>query len=419
MYLLLVLFITLISSFALASNDGFIVFRGSNHDIKSIPEDNVVDLLSHVNGLPPVHQEVNRNNYPKTDLFSSPSANIFVAIDSISTDMLNNIEAKFLNIENENVIDMISNVYPEDSLSSVTSILSGKDYSDHGIVGHSWRASSSMSITSFSKNGNCKVPKITDRFSRLSDGSATVISVSGSKQMAAALGVHTELFENNPNWNCESVYFAKNRGLVSLYSDDTINTLGSIRFEAKKRSVTLKSAEGYVLVAELLAISEIPNRIKAMHQSGTHIPDFIGIGIESIKLLSIKYGQDSEQVKDALQRIDVALSKMYAKLELFYEKEIITEIVGVKSSTEDHTFYSQQKQQQFAKMIKEEPVSTDDEDTGYTADEVTAFQTKFWVAISLIIAAIIATLALVNMDKLENSLIYKTTDGPRPIQNVH
>jgi hypothetical protein len=37
-------------------------------------------------------------------------------------------------------VAITKNVYPEDSLSSVTSIVTGEDYTVHGIVGHSWQA---------------------------------------------------------------------------------------------------------------------------------------------------------------------------------------------------------------------------------------------------------------------------------------
>jgi len=326
----------------------------------------------------------------------------------------------FLNIDYENTIDMLSCEYPEDSLSTITSALTGEDHLTHGIIGHSWRASKGTSISGFSNNGNCKVPKLSDSISALSDGSSRVVSVSGSQQMAAALGINMELFNNHPEWNCESIYFAKSRGLVSIFSDETVKSNGDIREAAKERSITLKTAEGYMLVAELLAISEIPNYLRNMNNEQSEVPDFIGIGIESIKYLSLKYGENSEQVLEALNLIDNALSEMYSELESFYQGEIISEIIALKSSSVEHTFYTQNKQQEKL-LIKadENPSSTDDTDSDqYTADDVTAFQTTIWVGIAFIIAAVIGSLALIKMDKLENSLIYKTTDGPRPIQDV-
>ena len=98
-----------------------------------------------------------------------------------------------------------------------------------------------------------------------------------------------------------------------------------------------------------------------------------------------------------------------------YGDKVVTQIVGLESSTNEHTFYTQRKQQ--IRLVEEEPTS-DPDATTYSQDEVTAFQTKFWVAIVLIIAFFLSTITLFKMDKLENSLIYRSTDAPRPIPDV-
>jgi len=107
---------------------------------------------------------------------------------------------------------------------------------------------------------------------------------------------------------------------------------------------------------------------------------------------------------------------MFAELDNMYTGDIVSEIVGLGSSVEEHTFYTQPKQQR--KLVNDTPTGGSGTTGTYTPDEVTAFQTKFWVAITLIIAAFLATWALVKMDMLENSLIYRSTDGPRPIPDV-
>ena len=93
---------------------------------------------------------------------------------------------------------------------------------------------------------------------------------------------------------------------------------------------------------------------------------------------------------------------------------MVTEVIALQSSTEEHNFYTQAKQQTF-RMVLDEPTTSS---TTYTSQDVSAFQTKLWVSVSLIIAVILGVLALVKMDMLEDSLIYRTTDGPRPIPNI-
>eukprot|EP00339_Tiarina_fusa_P013603 CAMPEP_0117037662 /NCGR_PEP_ID=MMETSP0472-20121206/26555_1 /TAXON_ID=693140 ORGANISM="Tiarina fusus, Strain LIS" /NCGR_SAMPLE_ID=MMETSP0472 /ASSEMBLY_ACC=CAM_ASM_000603 /LENGTH=420 /DNA_ID=CAMNT_0004747681 /DNA_START=51 /DNA_END=1313 /DNA_ORIENTATION=+ len=412
------LFVLFVTVAVQGSNDGFIVLRGApEHSLTSMPEQYVADLISHVSGLPPVNQQTNRNNFPQTDLFSTPAANFLVAIDSVTQELLNKANTKFLNLENEQTVEIVKAAYPEDSLSTLTTVLTGKDHTAHGIVGHSWKASRDVSVQGYSKGGNCQVPKLADYIAVASEGAAKIVAVSGSKPMAAALGVHADIMQNHPEYNSEVLYFSRQRGLVELYSDETFESFTVIGQSASKRQMTLKTLEGHILATELNAIAAIPSRLNRMMKGeSVSEPDFIAVGITSIKALTLKYGSDSPQVLDALRLLDSELSGLFAKLNEMYNGNIVTEIIGLQSSTEEHTFYTQRKQQK--RLLEEDPTGDDTDSTTYTQADVQAFQTKFWVAIVLIIAAILATLTLVKMDKLENSLIYRSTDGPRPIADV-
>merc|ERR1712137_770184 len=188
------------------------------------------------------------------------------------------------------------------------------------------------------------------------------MSVSSSKQMAAALGMHTELKSEHPEWNAEALYFSKERRLVDLYTDRVVADLALVRTHAKDLSKT--------------------------------------------------FGANSRQVIDGLRLLDLALMNAQKEIVEMYEGALLSEVVSLSSTTEEHTFYTQEKQ---AKSMRRVEAVGDDL---YSADQVTAFQTKFWVAIVLAIAFIAASITLVKMDMLESSLIYRTTDGPRPIPDV-
>jgi|ERR1712137_431620 len=400
-----------------ANDDSFLVLRGTNdHSLTSLPEQYVADLISHVSGLPPMNQQANRNEFPQTDLFSTPAVNLLVAIDSVTPELLNKAKTKFLNVENDKTVSIVKAAYPEDSLSTLTTVVTGKDHTVHGVVGHSWKASRDVGVEAYSGTGNCKSPKLADYVAVTSEGSAKVISVSGSKKMAAALGVNQEIVANHPDWNTQALYFHRQRGLVDLYTDDTIQNFKLISANASKRSMTLKTLEGHILATELNAISAIPEKLFKMQRIGEQVvPDFVGIGITSIKALALKYGSESPQVLDALRLLDFELQDVFVRLGALYNGNVVTEIVGLQSSTSEHTFYTQRKQQ--IRLVEDAP-SNDPDGTTYSQDEVTAFQTKFWVAIVLIIAFIISSITLCKMDKLENSLIYRSTDAPRPIPDV-
>jgi len=269
-----------------------------------------------------------------------------------------------------------------------------------------------VSVLAYSENGNCLYPKILDRVAVASEGEARIMSVSSSKQMAAALGMHTELKSEHPEWNAEALYFSKERGLVDLYTDRVVADLALVRTHAKDLSMTLTTSAGYSLAAELKAIAMLPSRVAAMTSAGSDIPDFISVGISSIKELSKTFGANSRQVIDGLRLLDLALMNAQKEIVEMYEGALLSEVVSLSSTTEEHTFYTQEKQ---AKSMRRVEAVGDDL---YSADQVTAFQTKFWVAIVLAIAFIAASITLVKMDMLESSLIYRTTDGPRPIPDV-
>lgn len=55
------------------------------------------------------------------------------------SDLIQNMENREF-FEIENAVQITKDLYPEDSLSSITSMVTGENYNTHGIVGHSWQA---------------------------------------------------------------------------------------------------------------------------------------------------------------------------------------------------------------------------------------------------------------------------------------
>ena len=66
-----------------------------------------------------------------------------------------------------------------------------------------------MSVEAYSKNGNCKIAKISDTVASISEGGARIVTVAGTKKMAAAMSVNSELMEMNPQWNNKALYYSK------------------------------------------------------------------------------------------------------------------------------------------------------------------------------------------------------------------
>ena len=90
---------------------------------------------------------------------------------------------------------------------------------------------------------------------------------------------------------------------------------------------------------------------------------------------------------------------------------LTTEIVGLTSSIVDHTIKTQTVQ-------LKKTLDDSSSETTYTLSDVQSFQTSIWTAFFLSIAMIATLVFFCTMEGAENSIIYKTTDGPRPIPDV-
>lgn len=401
LYLLISLSILLLS---VSAND-FFVLKGTNLNLESIDQNNVADLISHVSGFPVINEEVDRTNFPKIDLFSLPKANLLVAVDGLTRDLISPIESELKFFKLQGAIPINRDIYHDDSLSLLTSIATGESSDTHGIIGRSWRANKAVSVTAFSSNGQCQVPKIADYVSNASNGQARTLVFSGEKSMALALGVHPELDVQNKDQNNEILYFSK-YGVVDFINDETVYTTQQARSAAKQKMIGLQSTAGNLFAAELFAIENIHNRLAAMPGGETNVADFIGISVASIKSLAIQYGDNSEQVLSAVRFLDSSLFELSNNLNELYDNQVVTEFIGIER-TEDFTTKSQTARNVVGVI-----------EGGYSSFEVQQFQTSIWVAMVFAIIVIGALYTLVKMDMLYDSIVYKTTDGPKPIQNV-
>merc|ERR1712137_430173 len=163
---------TLLFSLLLAgayASDSFLVLKGTERfAFDTIPQNNVADLIAHVNGFSSVHACADRTGYPEIDPFAQPKANILVVIDAVSQDDLASEPRDFF--DTTNAVEILKQAYPEDSLSVLTGIMTGEDWESHGIVGSSWKATDYLGVKAFSQRGQCKVPTLLDVLTHASEG---------------------------------------------------------------------------------------------------------------------------------------------------------------------------------------------------------------------------------------------------------
>jgi len=377
------------------THDGFLMLKGTSFKSNNIQDTLVGDLISHVSGSYPLNKYAPRENFPTIDLFAQNS-NLFIAIEGLGEANLNKI--KNPTFFNEQSIELQTPFYPQDSLSTLTSIVTGTDYSNHGIVGHSWN-SVLGEVKAYSPSGDCQVAKISDLISEARD--INIVSVSGDFQLAAAVAPHNEL--NKPG---NFAYYVSELGLQNLYTDEIIASKKEIKTSVADlaNDFNLKSPEDFKFASEIYVIRNM------LTFTPTDKNAFVSIAIGSIKGLTVKYGIQSPKVKNALQILDRELATLYENMNAQFSG-LTTEIVGLTSSIVDHTIKTQSVQ--LKKTLDDSTT-----ETTYTLSDVQSFQTSIWTAFFLTIAMIVTLVFFCKMEGAENSIIYKTTDGPRPIPDV-
>lgn len=147
-----------------------------------------------------------------------------------------------------------------------------------------------------------------DLFSYTSQGTSRTLVVAGNQKMAHALAAHAELIAAHPDWNNQALYYSPTKGLTGLYDDQVFGDIYAIRAASQKRMMKVETREGFILAAELYAIENLTKMLAQMPASESGVPDFITIGITSIKTFTVKYGRDSEQVRVAMGLLDTALA---------------------------------------------------------------------------------------------------------------
>jgi len=373
------------------------MLKGTSYASNNIEDTLVGDLISHVSGSFPLNKDADRTLFPEV-IFFDQNSNLFISVEGLGQGNLKHIsKPQFFN---EKLISLQTPSYPEDSLSTLTSIVTGTDFSNHGIIGHSWESPIGP-VQAYSSNGDCQVPKLTDLLTN-SRGDMNILSVSSDFQLAAALAPHHEL---NKKYNF--AYYVSEKGLQNLYTNEVVFTTKDIKTnvaDLTTKGFNMKNIEDFHFASEIFIIRNVFSLLPQENRNA-----FISISFASIKDLAIRYGSSSKQLKSALQILDSELAELQQNLNKQFPT-VTTEIVGLKSSTLEHTTKTQARQLR--------STLNNDNETEYTLNEVMSFQTSIWTAFFLTIIMIVVLTFMCKMEGAENTIIYKTTDGPRPIPDV-
>jgi len=265
-----------------------------------------------------------------SNLFNKAKANLIVFVDSIGSDDLN---MKLKLTENGNRIKLNRVAYPQDTIATLSTFMTGVTPSVHGIVGSLWE-NEDGSFEAFSGTAGAKILNINDQMTQTFEGEPLIISASGNYQMTSAMGVNSRnVFGNNFNlyWsdkraNFDNVNYRANNFGLNVSKEQILNTFQGA-FETK---------EEFFFVAELAFLKNMVNQLENEHFISfvnDKIPDLFSFSFASLK--NLKATSDARKFEAAVQLLDQTLIEVVNKLSTLYSGKATVEIVFLGNSASE------------------------------------------------------------------------------------
>lgn len=161
---------------------------------KNLKETTIADYLSFSLGLPLV--EMRDSSFSKTDIFETRKANFFFVLDSSVTP--SEISSSWSLLSNQlQFFPVEKQFYPQDSVSTITSIITGHSPSEHGIISKSWKSPIGGIRRAYKANALPEVPNLIDILTLTFGENSFTFSASSDFQMASATAANQEFHSVN------------------------------------------------------------------------------------------------------------------------------------------------------------------------------------------------------------------------------
>jgi len=457
-------------------DDSFLVLLNSNNVEQSkeglqIEETNVANLISSLVGGPIVNSEgfLDETVAPSAhNLFNKAKANVAIFLNSIGSDDLASLPSLKILQQNGQKLGIKRVTYPQDTIASLTTLITGHTPSAHGIVNRIWDSAQGEK-TAYSAEGPIKIFNLNDQFSQTFEGRPLIVSASINFQMASALGVNPRSTFGN---NFALYWDEKIKSFVNLNNGPTyglgfngselLNLVGDIKITS---AFDLSLLEDFSFLSE---IAFLKNFAKVLSQneyfSGLikdKVPDLFAYSFASIKALKLKNGVDSPKFSVAMGLIDETLLQVFNTISTLYSGKVSFEVVFMgtpayeklaedkelknrllsllKDSVNKQTFetyfpsiYLQERSHQVSmcqrvrEAIANQVICTDHTirvptvaelvtavSQNFTAtdynENATTFQTVLWMSIIMLLFVIGAVSSLCYVDLGQDSILSRTT----------
>ncbi|XP_036208593.1 dynein regulatory complex protein 9 isoform X1 [Myotis myotis] len=213
----------------------------------------------------------------------------------------------------------------------------------------------------------------------------------------------------------ERVYMV---GKANSIFEDLSVTLGQLRnrlFQENSvlnslplNSLSSNSEVDLLFLSELQVLCDISSLLsRHKHLAKDHSPDLYSLELAGLDEIGKRYGEDSEQFRDASKVLVDALQKFADGMYSLYDGNAVVELVTVRSY--DTSLVRKTRTILETKQEKN-PSSPYNLAYRYNFEYAVVFNMVLWVMISLALAVIITSYNIWNMDPGYDSIIYRMTN---------
>uniref|UniRef100_A0A5F4W978 Renin receptor n=1 Tax=Callithrix jacchus TaxID=9483 RepID=A0A5F4W978_CALJA len=163
-----------------------------------------------------------------------------------------------------------------------------------------------------------------------------------------------------------------------------------------------------LFLSELQVLHDISSLLsRHKHLAKDHSPDLYSLELAGLEEIGKRYGEDSEQFRDASKILADALQKFADDMYNLYGGNAVVELVTVKSF--DTSLIRKTRTILEAKQAKN-PASPYNLAYKYNFEYSVVFNMVLWIMIGLALAVIITSYNIWNMDPGYDSIIYRMTN---------
>jgi len=334
-------------------DDSFVIlhdgFSDKSYDVNEIEDTDFAGLISHAVGGPLLSSQISPFS-ENINLFQKSSLNVLFTIDGVGS------EANKKDSPLHRKLRIVKTSYPQDEISTLTTLLTGVTPSVHGIVGKLWRDIDGEYIA-FNSHATPLSASVVDIISQNSQGRSLTISASGDFQLASACAVHQYFASQNNMWNNVGFFFNQDedkfeslfstsvpsletnksalmKRFVShgdLYHYDQATKIAVVTWNGQKVSFDIEKSADSLFFLEIEYLFHLLNQMENneyLHSLAIDSnPDLFSFAFSSVKALKWSYGHQSKQIPAAISVIDKVVHQAIDRLKTLYNSKITSEII--------------------------------------------------------------------------------------------